>query len=265
MCTPVRDTERKETVEEKSEMRAVSALWRRVGALSSLRQREAGMSTPTRMLASDSSDEHKADVNSDQGTSLEGDEVPPTSNNTDSSDTSPTDSIDIDSLKEQLNQAEQRALDAEQRAHENNDRAKRMASEVEDIRARTARDKQASQKFALQSVAKDLLPVSDNLQRALSSSNSSEYDNESLLRSLQDGVSMVEKMLLDTLGKHGVSRFEPDVGDEFNPEIMEAMYQVPATASSAAPNTVVQVNKAGFYLHDRVLRAAEVGVAVDAE
>lgn len=166
---------------------------------------------------------------------------------------------EVEKLRSQLSEAEQKAKEKEELA-------KRMAAEVEDIRARAQRDKEHSQKFAVQAVAKDLLPVADNLQRALSSSNESNaYDASTLLTSLQDGVSMVDKMLLDALGKHGVSRFEPAVGDEFNPDVMEAMYQVPASASSLQPNTVVQVNKPGFYLHDRVLRAAEVGVAVDIE
>ena len=78
------------------------------------------------------------------------------------------------------------------------------------------------------------------------------------MTSFIEGVELTERELLKVLEKHGVKRFDP-MGEKFDPNVHQAMFEVPDPSSPAG--TVVQVVQAGFMIGDRVLRPASVGVA----
>lgn len=124
---------------------------------------------------------------------------------------------------------------------------------------------QTAKDFAIQKFAKDLVDSVDNLDRALSmvpeEKLKSTTKNEHLqdLVSLYEGLKMTESILMTTLKKHGLERFDPSVeGEKFNPNEHEATFMTPMQGKEN--NTVFLTQQKGFKLNGRVLRAAKVGV-----
>ena len=148
------------------------------------------------------------------------------------------------------------ALEAE--LGEMTDRWKRAAAEAENTRRRLQREKEDSVRHAAAGFAKDLLSVADNLRRALDSVDEDTLAGDETLKALHDGVALVERELLGAFERNGVVRIEP-MGEAFDPNRHEAMFEVPD--ESAPSGTVVQLLQPGYVLHDRLLRAAMVGVA----
>jgi len=139
------------------------------------------------------------------------------------------------------------------------DRALRLAAEMENLRRRTQRDVADARSFGVANFARDMLAVSDNLQRALQAVPAEARESgENGLKSLVEGVEMIDRLMLSTLERHGVKRIEPE-GQRFDPHFHQAMFEVPNPNVPA--NTVVQVVQAGYVIGERVLRPAMVGVA----
>ena len=104
-----------------------------------------------------------------------------------------------------------------------------------------------------------MLDIADNLQRALDALPAETREAaDSGLKALIEGVELTEKSLHNTMQKNGVKKFDP-VGEKFDPNFQQAMYEVPD--NSVASGTVVQVVQAGYMIGDRILRPALVGVA----
>ncbi|XP_012434366.1 grpE protein homolog 2, mitochondrial [Gossypium raimondii] len=146
------------------------------------------------------------------------------------------------------------------------DKVVRTLAEMENVMARTRREAENSKKFAIQNFAKGLLDVADNLGRASTHVKGSfaKVDESKdtagavpLLKTLLEGVEMTEKQLGEVFRKFGVEKFDP-TNEPFDPHRHNAVFQVPDNAKP--PGTVAHVLKAGYMLHDRVIRPAEVGV-----
>ncbi|XP_019432929.1 PREDICTED: uncharacterized protein LOC109339856 isoform X2 [Lupinus angustifolius] len=151
------------------------------------------------------------------------------------------------------------------------DKVLRTYADMENIMDRSRREAENSKKFAIQNFAKSLLDVADNLGRASSvvkeSYSKIESPNDSveaakLLKTLLEGVEMTDKQLSEVLKKFGVVKFDP-TNEPFNPNSHNAIFQIPD--ASKPPGSVGAVLKAGYMLHDRVLRPAEVGVTQEVE
>lgn len=139
------------------------------------------------------------------------------------------------------------------------DQRLRMAAEMENLRRRTARDVRDAKSYAVSGFARDMLQVSDNLQRALEAvPEQAEGVADNGLKSLVEGVELTERAMAATLERHGVIKLEPK-GQKFDPNYHQAMYEVPDP--SVANNTVVEVVQPGYVIGDRMLRPAMVGVA----
>ena len=145
-------------------------------------------------------------------------------------------------------------------AAELKDRLLRTLAEMENLRARTARDVEEARKYAVTGFARDLLDAADNLRRALASvpAEGRESGGE-LLRNLLLGVEMTERTLLGAFEKHRIRRVEPQRGERFDPAVHQAMFEVPT--DQHAPGTIAEVMQSGYVLADRLLRPALVGVA----
>jgi molecular chaperone GrpE len=124
---------------------------------------------------------------------------------------------------------------------------------------------QSARDFAIQKFAKDLVDSIDNLERALSTvpeeklNVKEKNEHQQDLVSLYDGLKMTETILMSTLKKHGLERFDPAVESEkFNPNEHEATFMTPMAGKE--DNTVFHTQQKGFKLNGRVLRAAKVGV-----
>ena len=138
-------------------------------------------------------------------------------------------------------------------ASENYDRYLRQVAELENFKKRANREKDEAIRFANQALVKDLLPVVDNLERAVA--HAKDGGNG---RPLIEGVEMVLRGFFDVLAKHGVVAISA-VGEQFDPKKHEAMAQVESTKCD--PNTVVEEYHKGYLLGDRLLRPALVSVA----
>lgn len=126
---------------------------------------------------------------------------------------------------------------------------------------------QAAKDFAIQKFAKDLVDSVDNFDRALTTipaeklTISAEERNEHQqdLITLYEGLKMTENILMSTLKKHGLERFDPSVeGEKFNPNEHEATFMTPMAGKE--DGTVFHTQQKGFKLNGRILRAAKVGV-----
>lgn len=139
---------------------------------------------------------------------------------------------------------------------------------------RTKREVQAARDYALQKFAQDILSSIDTFEHALSSvpaerltrTGPSESTPEELLQttrtdlqSLHKGLQLTETMLLDTLKRHGLVRFDPAAeGAKFDPNLHEAVFQAPVPGKE--DGTVFVTQQKGFKLNGRVIRAPKVGV-----
>ena len=137
------------------------------------------------------------------------------------------------------------------------DRMLRAAAEAENVRRRGERERADVRKFAVQTFAGDVLAVADNLQRALDAVPVEERGNEAVA-GLVEGVELTRKEFASVLERHGVKPVEA-LGRRFDPNLHQAMFEVESADDEAG--TVVQVLRGGYTIHERLLRAAMVGVA----
>jgi molecular chaperone GrpE len=133
------------------------------------------------------------------------------------------------------------------------DRYLRLAAEFENYKKRTQKDQDEFRKYSNERLLKELLPVLDNLQRALQHGQAS-GNPEGVLQ----GVELTVKKYLDILSRFGVTPI-PTLGLPFDPAIHQAVAKVESKGHK--PNTIVDEYEKGYYLHDRVLRPATVTVA----
>jgi molecular chaperone GrpE len=147
----------------------------------------------------------------------------------------------------------------EEQAAELKDRLLRTLAEMENLRGRTAREIEDARKYAVTGFARDVLEVADNLGRALASVPQEARETDEAVRNLMLGVEMTQRSLLTALEKHKVRRVAPQKGDRFDPNLHQAMFEVPT--DQQAPGTIAEVMQAGYVLADRLLRPALVGVA----
>jgi len=148
------------------------------------------------------------------------------------------------------------ALQAE--AAELKDRLLRAQAEVDNIRKRSEREKEETAKYAVTKLARDIVNVGDNFQRAIDAIPAGAAEQDPALKSFLEGVTMTERELLNVLDRHGIQRVQP-LNEPFNPHLHQAVMEIPR--SDVPSGTIVQVFQAGYMIEDRVLRPAMVAVA----
>jgi molecular chaperone GrpE len=153
---------------------------------------------------------------------------------------------EVESLRQQLEEKEQEAKTTYERLL-------RQAAELENFKKRNAREREESIRFGNEALIKDLLPIVDNLERAVAHAQGGGNG-----KPLVEGVEMVIRGLLDVLSKYGVTQIEAK-GQPFDPMKHEAMAQV--ESEDHAPNTVIEEHHKGYLLHSRLLRPALVSVS----
>ena len=129
----------------------------------------------------------------------------------------------------------------------------RSQAEIENIKKRTAKEKQEWVKYANETLIKDVLPVMDNLEKAISHSQ-----NEASLEALREGVELTLKGLKDTLKKSGLEEIKA-VGEKFDPSFHEAVSE--AEDENLKPGTVVHELQKGYILNNRLIRPSMVVVS----
>ncbi len=138
------------------------------------------------------------------------------------------------------------------------DRLFRALADLENDRKRFEREREEALKFAITAFARDLLPVSDNLIRALESVSEEALKENDTLKTLYEGVSMTEAELAKAFEKNKIEVISPH-GDKFNHNEHQAMFEI--TETDDAEGTIIQVLQKGYKLYGRLLRPAMVGVA----
>ncbi|EOW9421496.1 nucleotide exchange factor GrpE [Vibrio cholerae] len=161
---------------------------------------------------------------------------------------------EIDEKEAKIAQLEAALLVSEERVKEQQDSVLRARAEVENMRRRSEQEVDKARKFALSRFAEELLPVIDNLERAIQA-----VDGEvEAIKPLLEGVELTHKTFVDTIAKFGLKEINPH-GEAFNPEFHQAM-SIQESAEHE-PNTVMFVMQKGYELNGRVLRPAMVMVS----
>jgi len=142
--------------------------------------------------------------------------------------------------------------DAERRAEEYLNDLRRVAADFDNYRKRVARESEVQASRATESLVSELLPVLDNLERAL---DASEHHEEA---KVAEGVQMVKHQLAGLLARRGLEEIPCEPGDEFDPHVHEALSHQP---SDHAEGTVAAVWQRGYRLGDRIVRAVRVVVS----
>jgi molecular chaperone GrpE len=139
------------------------------------------------------------------------------------------------------------------------DRLLRTLAEMENLRRRTARDAEDARKYAVTGFARGLLEVADNLTRALAAVPPEARAREPLLQTFHEGVELTRRSLLALFEKHEIGVVAPAVGDRFDHNLHQAMFEQPS--DTLPPGSIAEVLQQGYVIADRLLRPALVGVA----
>lgn len=134
------------------------------------------------------------------------------------------------------------------------DHALRAQAEAQNVKRRAEQDIEKARKYALERFCGELLPVVDNLERALEST----AGDDDALKPIAEGVDLTLKSLLEALRKFQIEAVDP-VGEPFDPQLHQAMSMV--ENPDAEPNTVMAVMQKGYTLHGRLVRPAMVLVS----
>lgn len=136
------------------------------------------------------------------------------------------------------------------------DKFMRALADAENARKRAERDRREAEQYGGSRLARDMLSVHDNLKRALDAASE---EHRAAAAALIEGVELTLRELSSTLAKHGVTAVSPAIGDIFDPQLHQAMFEAPVPGTTAGQ--IIHVMTEGFLLHDRLLRPAQVGVS----
>ncbi|KAK8830029.1 hypothetical protein WA556_000672 [Blastocystis sp. ATCC 50177/Nand II] len=167
------------------------------------------------------------------------------------------------SLDEQLASIKKQLESSEKELKDLKDKNIRLLAEMQNVRTIAKRDVANERQYSIQSFGKSLLCVCDYLSMAVSSVAKEKVEGEAAdktLVSLYQGVVMTQKELEKVLGAQGIKQYGA-IGEEFNPHIHEAMFQMELT-EGAKPNTLGQIINTGYMFKERVLRPCKAGVYV---
>ncbi len=160
--------------------------------------------------------------------------------------------IDIDQEAAELDEIE--ALKVER--DDFRDRFMRALADAENSRKRADKDRREAENYGGSKLARDLLPVYDNLKRAIEAVGD---EQKEAAGAFIEGVELTMRELLKVFRSHGIEPISPEVGDKFDPQLHQAMFEAPVPGTKAGE--IIQVSAEGFMLHDRLLRPSQVGVS----
>lgn len=149
-----------------------------------------------------------------------------------------------------------RVAELEAQLAELRDKWTRALAEAENVRRRAERDRRDAEAYGGTRLARDVLAVWDNLERALKVADDRLRTEHG---AFIEGVELTQRELLNAFGKHKIEKITPQKGEKFDPNRHQAMFEAPVPG--AEPGTVIEVLQDGFTIADRLLRPALVGVA----
>eukprot|EP00163_Fabomonas_tropica_P009303 TRINITY_DN190_c0_g1_i1.p1 TRINITY_DN190_c0_g1~~TRINITY_DN190_c0_g1_i1.p1 ORF type:complete len:238 (-),score=88.43 TRINITY_DN190_c0_g1_i1:800-1513(-) len=161
------------------------------------------------------------------------------------------------SCEKQLKEAQEKIEDLEGEVKKQKRHVLETLAEMENLRKMKDRQIEDIRKFAAGDFAKHLLDVSDNFRRAADAVKHVDMEQNKDLKLFYDGVMATERELLHAFGHIGVKKMDP-VGHPFDPNYHEALFEIPEQEKDGI---VMQVMRDGYQIHERCLRAAQVGVS----
>jgi molecular chaperone GrpE len=180
--------------------------------------------------------------------STQGDESPPRPAEPDER----PETADIAGSKAEISlNTEELLKQAEQKAQDSHDAWLRAKAETDNIRKRAQVELANAYKYAIETLAAELLPVRDSLEATLAADSAA-------IDTLRSGVDLTLKQLNAAFDKVSLKEINPAAGQRFDPHQHQAISMLP---SEKEPNTVINVLQKGYSLHDRVIRPALVTVA----
>ncbi len=136
------------------------------------------------------------------------------------------------------------------------DKMKRALAETENIRKKFFKEKRDAEIYGGTKLARDLLSVLDNLNRALESVDGEMIEKQN---AFLEGIELTKKELLNTFSNHEINELAPEEGEKFDPKFHQAMFEGPHP--DIEKGNIIQVMANGFTIGERLLRAAQVGVS----
>lgn len=136
------------------------------------------------------------------------------------------------------------------------DKFMRALADAENARKRSDKHRREAEQYGGSKLARDMLPVYDNLKRAVEVISDDQRVEQA---ALIEGIELTMRELLNVFKRHGIEVIAPEVGERFDPQMHEAMFEAPVPGTRAGD--IIQVSAEGFMLYDRLLRPAKVGVS----
>jgi molecular chaperone GrpE len=169
------------------------------------------------------------------------------------------DDVEAEAYADEMEEIDDEALELDQLRAERDllkDRFMRALADAENARKRSDKDRREAENYGGSKLARDMLPVYDNMKRALEAATD---EQRTISGPLLEGIELTMRELLNVFKKHGMEIIAPEVGDKFDPQQHQAMFEAPVPGTKAGE--IIQVAAEGFLLHDRLLRPAQVGVS----
>jgi molecular chaperone GrpE len=167
--------------------------------------------------------------------------------------------MEAEEFADEMEEITDEALELDELRVERDDyknRFMRALADAENARKRSEKDRREAENYGGSKLARDMLPVYDNMKRALDTITDEQRE---VAGPLLEGIELTMRELLSVFKKHGIEVITPAVGDKFDPQVHQAMFEAPVPATVAGD--IIQVAAEGFMLHDRLLRPAQVGVS----
>jgi molecular chaperone GrpE len=167
--------------------------------------------------------------------------------------------MEAEEFADEMEEITDAALELDELRAERDDyknRFMRALADAENARKRSDKDRREAENYGGSKLARDMLPVYDNMKRALDTITDEQRE---VAGPLLEGIELTMRELLSVFKKHGIEVITPAVGDKFDPQVHQAMFEAPVPATVAGD--IIQVAAEGFMLHDRLLRPAQVGVS----
>jgi len=169
------------------------------------------------------------------------------------------DDAEAEAYAAEMEEIDDEALELDQLRAERDllkDRFMRALADAENARKRSDKDRREAENYGGSKLARDMLPVYDNMKRALEAATD---EQRTISGPLLEGIELTMRELLNVFKKHGMEVIAPEVGDKFDPQLHQAMFEAPVPGTKTGD--IIQVAAEGFMLHDRLLRPAQVGVS----
>lgn len=169
------------------------------------------------------------------------------------------DTAEAEELADEIAELDENDIEIDQLRAERDelrDKFMRALADAENARKRGDKMRRDAEQYGGSKLARDMLPVYDNMKRALEAATPEQRETSA---ALIEGVELTMRELLNVFGKHGIHVVSPEVGDRFDPQQHEAMFEAPVPGTKAGD--IIQVSAEGFTIHDRLLRPAQVGVS----